>query len=76
MKLIELLILQGTLSKNEAVSALRGYRQKRKQDYTSEAVGHYGGATKLIQDAVKNRRRLKKALERENEIFGSERKTK
>jgi len=72
MKLIELLILQGTLTKTEAVSAIRGYRQKF--EYCSEAVNHYGGATKLIQDAVKNRRRLKKALERENEIFGSKRK--
>lgn len=55
-RLIRVLQWQGCLSENEALSAIRAHRQNDGRWGGSEAVVHYGGATRLIQDAIRNRR--------------------
>jgi hypothetical protein len=52
-RLLSLLCWQGCLSHREAEVCLEGYRQG--DEYCCEAVAHYGGATALIKDAVRNR---------------------
>lgn len=51
--LVTAIMRQGNVSPYEAMAAIEGHR--RGDQYTSEAVGHYGGATKLIQDAIARR---------------------
>ncbi len=51
--LVLAIMRQGNVSHGEATAAIDGHR--RGDQYTSEAVGHYGGATKLIQDAIARR---------------------
>ena len=44
---------QANLSEGEARAAIAAYR--RKDEYGSEAIAHYGGTTKVIQDAIARR---------------------
>lgn len=46
---------QGILTRNEARSAINAHRAGDHRYGGSEAVVHYGGATTLIQDAIRNR---------------------
>lgn len=54
-RLIRVLIWQGILTEGEARSAIRAHRQHDGRLGGAEAVVHYGGATKLITDAFRNR---------------------
>jgi hypothetical protein len=54
-RLLRELRRQGILTSSEALSAIRAHRQQDGRWGGSEAVVHYGGATKLIQDAIRNR---------------------
>lgn len=46
---------QAILSPNEAASAIIAHRQGDGRWGGSEAVVHYGGATKIIQDSFRHR---------------------
>jgi hypothetical protein len=52
----------GLLSPPEAESAIRGFKEG--YDTPCEAVAHYGGAKKLIRDAIKMRWAVKAARKR------------
>lgn len=54
-RLIRALQAQCILSKNEARSAIIAHRQNDGRWGGSEAVVHYGGATKCLQDAIRCR---------------------
>lgn len=49
------LMRQGILSEGEARSAIVAHRQNDGRWGGAEAVVHYGGATKLLGDAIRNR---------------------
>lgn len=51
--LVLAIMRQGNVSQGEAMAAIDGHR--RGDQYVSEAVAHYGGATRLIQDAIARR---------------------
>lgn len=55
-RLTRALMWQGILSESEAKSAIVAHRQNDGRYGGAEAVVHYGGATKLIQDAFRNRK--------------------
>lgn len=55
-RLIRAMQWQGCLSINEAISAIHAHRNNDGRYGGCEAVVHYGGATKLIRDAIRNRR--------------------
>lgn len=44
---------QGILSNSEADAAIRAIR--RGDEFACEAVNHYGGPTRLVRDAIRNR---------------------
>lgn len=52
--LVAAIVRQGNVSPEEAIAAIAGHR--RGDQYTSEAVAHYGGSTRLIRDAIARRR--------------------
>lgn len=56
--LIELLRYQCSLSSTEAIACIKAYRSG--QLWSSEAVNHYGGTKKCIDDAIQARKRLYK----------------
>lgn len=51
---------QGILTRGEAVSVPQSYRYGI--DYGPEAVNHYGGNKKLIEDAIKNRAKIRSEI--------------
>lgn len=51
--LLALIMWQGILTQGEAVAAIAGYR--RGLPGASEAVMHYGGARRLLEDATRRR---------------------
>ncbi len=57
-RLVKLLQWQGILSAAEAQSAINAHRRGDGRHGGSEAVVHYGGATKLLHDAIRNRARI------------------
>lgn len=54
-RLVRALQRQCLLSRNEAGSAIVAHRQGDGRWGGSEAVVHYGGATKCLRDAIRNR---------------------
>lgn len=50
-RLLRSMIWMAVLSEGEAISAIQGYQATPKREYTSEAVGAYGGASQVIQRA-------------------------
>jgi hypothetical protein len=48
-RLLRAMIWVAILSEGEAVGAIQGYQEGR--EYTSEAVGHFGGASRVIHEA-------------------------
>lgn len=61
-RLVALIKWQGILSNREALSAIRAHAEGDGRWGGSEAVVHYGGATKLIQDAFRNRHAIRKVF--------------
>jgi hypothetical protein len=72
-RLVAILKWQGILTTTEAESVLKygtraglcrlGLERKlRPTEYTCEAVGSYGGASKLLVDAWRNRAAIRQAL--------------
>lgn len=59
-RLIRAMQWQGCLSTTEALSAIHAHRNGDGRYGGSEAIVHYGGATKLISDAIRNRRFARK----------------
>lgn len=60
-RLLQAMIWVAVLSEAEAVSAIVGYLETPKREYTSEAVGAFGGASQVIQRASSEQaRRLAK----------------
>lgn len=57
-RLVRVMQWQGILSPLEAQSAINAHRRGDGAHGGSEAVVHYGGATKVIQDAIRNRHRI------------------
>lgn len=55
-RLISVLQWQGILTTQEALNALSAHRRGDGRYGGPEAVVHYGGATKMIRDAFRNRR--------------------
>lgn len=55
-RLIRAMKWQGILTENEAMSAIHAHKQNDGRWGGSEAVVHYGGATVLIRDAIRNRK--------------------
>jgi len=54
-RLIRAIQRQAILSASEARSAVTAHRQNDGRYGGSEAVVHYGGATRVIKDAIRNR---------------------
>lgn len=54
---------QGILSTSEVKSAIRDHRQGIGDSGGCEAVAHYGGATKLLKDAIRNRATVRRIYE-------------
>jgi hypothetical protein len=50
-RLLRAMIWVAILSEGEAIGAIQGYQEGR--EYTSEAVGHYGGASQVIKRACR-----------------------
>jgi hypothetical protein len=63
-RLVGFMQWQAILSTTEATACLADHR--RGSEYSSEAVNHYGGTTKVIKDSIRNRhvvRRLRSLKE-------------
>jgi hypothetical protein len=50
-RLLRTMIWVAILSEGEAVSAIQGYQETPRREYTSEAVDAFGGASRVIQRA-------------------------
>lgn len=57
-RLVRVMRWQAILSLTEAQSAINAHRRGDGVHGGGEAVVHYGGATKIIQDAIRNRNRI------------------
>lgn len=61
-RLIRAMMWQACLSQSEAIACLWVYLGTRNlqhmSDYSGEAVGHYGGARRVVADAIRNRHRM------------------
>jgi hypothetical protein len=56
--IIRAMVWTAILSEGEAVSAIAGYQETPRREYTSEAVGVYGGASQAIQNACRFNNRV------------------
>jgi hypothetical protein len=63
-RLLRAMMWVAVLSPGEAIGAIQGYQETPKREYTSEAVGAYGGASAVIHRASgEQARRLAKYFE-------------